>query len=61
MRAYVRVVETGSFSQAAEQLALPRSTISKLVTDLEAHLAIKLLNRTTRHGTASAGSSNQSR
>lgn len=48
MRAFIRVVETGSFSRAAEQLSLPRSTISKLVIDLETHLAIKLLNRTTR-------------
>jgi DNA-binding transcriptional LysR family regulator len=28
MRAFVRVVETGSFSRAADQLAQPRSTIS---------------------------------
>ena len=49
MRTFMRVVETGSFSRAAEQLALPRSTISKLISDLEAHLAIKLLNRTTRN------------
>ncbi|WP_395855477.1 LysR substrate-binding domain-containing protein [Cystobacter fuscus] len=48
MRAFVRVVETGSFSRAADQLAQPRSTISKLVTDLEKHLGIKLMHRTTR-------------
>lgn len=54
MRAYVRVVETGSFSRAAEQLVLPRSTISKLITDLEAHLAITLLHRTTRKVAATA-------
>jgi LysR family transcriptional regulator, regulator for bpeEF and oprC len=48
MRTFVRVVETGSFSRAANQLALPRSTVSKLINDLEAHLGIKLLNRTTR-------------
>lgn len=48
MRAYVRVVETASFSRAADQLALPRSTVSKLITDLEAHLGIKLMHRTTR-------------
>ncbi|WEL88610.1 LysR family transcriptional regulator [Pseudomonas sp. CBSPCBW29] len=39
MRAFVRVVETGSFSRASDQLALPRSTVSKLITDLEKHLA----------------------
>ncbi|MFB9952877.1 LysR substrate-binding domain-containing protein [Rhizobium puerariae] len=48
MRAFVRVVETGSFSRAAEQLALPRSTVSKLVTDLERHFGIMLMHRTTR-------------
>lgn len=48
MRAFVRVVESGSFSRTADQLDLPRSTISKLIADLETHLQIKLLNRTTR-------------
>lgn len=48
MRTFVRVVETGSFSQAANHMALPRSTVSKLVSDLERHLDVKLLNRTTR-------------
>ncbi|SDL38113.1 DNA-binding transcriptional regulator, LysR family [Modicisalibacter muralis] len=54
MRAFVRVVETGSFSQAANHLVLPRSTVSKLVSDLESHLGIKLLNRTTRAVAATA-------
>lgn len=48
MRIFVRVVETSSFSQAASQLAIPRSTVSKLVSDLESHLGVKLLQRTTR-------------
>jgi LysR family transcriptional regulator, regulator for bpeEF and oprC len=48
MRAFVRVVETGSFSRAASQRARPRSTISKLIVDLEKHLGLKLLHRTTR-------------
>lgn len=48
MRVFVRVVESGSFSRTAAQLELPRSTISKLISDLETHLQIKLLNRTTR-------------
>lgn len=48
MRAFVRVVDTGSFSRAADQLALPRSTVSKLMTDLEKYLGIKLMHRTTR-------------
>ncbi|WP_083005118.1 LysR family transcriptional regulator [Halomonas sp. GT] len=49
MRTFIRVLETGSFSRASEQLALPRSTISKLISDLETHLGTKLLNRTTRN------------
>lgn len=48
MRAFARVVETGSFSRAADQLGLPRSTVSKLITDLEKHLGVKLMQRTTR-------------
>lgn len=48
MRAFIRVIETGSFSRAASQLDLPRSTVSKLVADLEQHLRIKLIHRTTR-------------
>lgn len=48
IRAFVRVVETGSFSRASDQLGLPRSTLSKLVGDLEAHLGNGLLLRTTR-------------
>ncbi|QSI30240.1 LysR family transcriptional regulator [Variovorax sp. RKNM96] len=48
MRAFLRVVDTGSFSRAADQLALPRSTVSKLINDLEKHLGVKLIQRTTR-------------
>lgn len=48
MRAFARVVETGSFAKAADHLSLPRSSTSKLVADLEAHLGTKLVMRTTR-------------
>ena len=48
MRAFVRVVETGSFSRAADHLDLPRSTVSKLLADLERHLNVRLIHRTTR-------------
>lgn len=48
LRVFVRVVDTGSFSRAADQLALPRSTVSKLISDLEKHLGIQLMHRTTR-------------
>ncbi|WP_077044863.1 LysR family transcriptional regulator [Pseudomonas sp. KK4] len=48
MRAFVRVVEAGSFTKAAENLDMSRTTVTQLVQQLEAHLRIKLLNRTTR-------------
>ena len=48
MRAFVRVVEAGSFTRAAETLGMSRTSITQLVQQLEAHLRIKLLNRTTR-------------
>lgn len=48
VRAFTRVVETGSFVKAADSLHLPRNTVTKLVQTLEVHLRTKLLNRTTR-------------
>jgi DNA-binding transcriptional LysR family regulator len=49
LRAFVKVVETGSFSEAGRQLRLSRSAISKYVADLEESLGVQLLARTTRH------------
>jgi DNA-binding transcriptional LysR family regulator len=51
MRAFVRVVETGSFTRAADRLDIPKPTITKQIQQLEAHLRAKLLNRTTRRVT----------
>jgi DNA-binding transcriptional LysR family regulator len=48
MRAFVRVVEAGSFTRAAETLHMSRTSVTQLVQQLEAHLRVKLLNRTTR-------------
>lgn len=48
LRAFVRIVETGSFTQASVSLNVPKPTVSKLVQQLEAHLRTKLLSRTTR-------------
>lgn len=48
MTAFVRVVETGSFTKAAETLRISRTSVTQLVQQLEARLRIKLLNRTTR-------------
>ncbi|TIN87488.1 MAG: LysR family transcriptional regulator, partial [Mesorhizobium sp.] len=48
MRAFTRVVESGSFTRAADSLNMPIATLSKLVKSLETHLEIRLLHRTTR-------------
>lgn len=48
MQAFVRVVEAGSFTRAAETLHMSRTTVTQLVQQLEARLRVKLLNRTTR-------------
>lgn len=48
MEVFVRVVDTASFTRAAELLRMPKATVSTLIQGLEAHLGVKLLNRTTR-------------
>jgi DNA-binding transcriptional LysR family regulator len=48
LRAFVKVVELGSFSEAGRELRLSRSAVSKHVADLENDLGVQLLNRTTR-------------
>ncbi|HFA1234575.1 TPA: LysR family transcriptional regulator CrgA [Neisseria gonorrhoeae] len=45
---FVQVVESGSFSRAAEQLAMANSAVSRIVKRLEEKLGVNLLNRTTR-------------
>lgn len=45
---FIRVAQTLSFSRAAEQLQLPRSTVSAAIQTLESHLQTRLLHRTTR-------------
>ena len=49
LRAFVKVVEHGSFSEAGRALRLSRSAVSKYIADLENDLGVQLLNRTTRH------------
>ncbi len=49
MQVFTRVVERRSFTRAAEDLDLPRSTISDAIRALEARLGVRLLQRTTRH------------
>jgi DNA-binding transcriptional LysR family regulator len=48
MRAFVAVVDAGSFVRAAETLHLSKTAVSRLVADLEARLGTRLLHRTTR-------------
>ena len=48
MRVFTRVVERRSFSLAADDLGLPRSTVTDAVKTLEARLGVRLLERTTR-------------
>ncbi|HEY1533947.1 MAG TPA: LysR family transcriptional regulator, partial [Polyangiaceae bacterium] len=45
---FVRVVELESFTAAAGQLGLPKSSVSRTVTRLEEDLGVRLLQRTTR-------------
>ena len=51
MQAFVRVVEAGNFTKAADTLEVPKPTVTRLVQTLETHLQTKLLNRTTRRVT----------
>lgn len=48
MRAFVRVVQTGSFSAVGRELDTTQATISKKVAALEAKLGVKLLTRSSR-------------
>lgn len=45
---FVRVVDLGSFTRAAETLSIPKATVSTLLQELESRLGVRLLNRTTR-------------
>ena len=48
MKAFARVVETGSFTKAANTLHVSKTSVTQLVQQLEARLRVRLLNRTTR-------------
>jgi len=45
---FVRVAQTGSFTKAAKQLDIPKSTLSRRINNLEQALDVKLIERTTR-------------
>ncbi|WP_145491146.1 LysR family transcriptional regulator [Yersinia rohdei] len=48
MQIFVRIVELGSFSRAAEKMQIPRATVSHTLKRLEQKLGVRLLVRTTR-------------
>lgn len=51
MRAFTRIVELGGFARAADSLHMPRASVTILIKQLEAHLGVQLLMRTTRQVT----------
>lgn len=48
MQIFIKVVETGGITKAAEQLNLAKSAVSKRLSEIEKQLSVKLINRTTR-------------
>ena len=48
LQAFIAVVDTGSFTAAAERLGADKSAISRRVSTLEEHLGVQLMRRTTR-------------
>ena len=48
MGAFIRVVETGSISRAADRLGVAKSAVSRRLKELEEHLGVELFHRTTR-------------
>ncbi|MGJ7509696.1 LysR family transcriptional regulator [Variovorax sp. GT1P44] len=48
MNAFVRVVEAGTFTKAADTLDVPNATVTRLIQGLEQELKVRLLHRTTR-------------
>ena len=48
MGAFIRVVEAGSISGAADRLGVAKSAVSRRLKELEEHLGVELFHRTTR-------------
>ncbi|EKT4087597.1 LysR family transcriptional regulator [Stenotrophomonas maltophilia] len=48
MRLFTRIVERRSFTVAAQDLEVPRSTVTTVIKELESRLGVRLLQRTTR-------------
>jgi DNA-binding transcriptional LysR family regulator len=55
IESFVRVANAGSFTKAARQLGLSRALISRRIIELEARLGVRLLNRSTRSVSLTAG------
>src|SRR5205085_3245576 len=49
MRLFVRIVERRSFTFAAQDIGLPRSTVTQAIKQMEARLGVRLLQRNTRN------------
>lgn len=58
MEAFVRVIETGSFSGAARQLRIGQPAVSKAVAQIEERLGVRLLLRTTHRLTPTESGQN---
>jgi DNA-binding transcriptional LysR family regulator len=54
LRAYVAVLETASFSEAAKAMHLSQAALSGLIKELENRVGVRLLDRTTRSVSSSA-------
>ncbi|OON38534.1 LysR family transcriptional regulator [Izhakiella australiensis] len=48
MQIFVRIAERGSFTRAAQDLMIPRATVTNMIKKLESRLGTRLLERTTR-------------
>ena len=48
IRSFVKVVEAGSFAEAARQEGIAKSVITKRINQLESHMEMELLQRSTR-------------
>ena len=48
IKAFLAIAQHGSFTKAADKLSMPKSTVSRHISQLESRLGVRLLNRTTR-------------
>ena len=54
LKVFQKVLETGSFTQAAKALSQPKSRVSRGITRLESQLGVELIRRTTRRVSATS-------